>query len=240
MVPLPAYSIYPLGNNALIIDFGNEINRELNKEVLHLFRTLKELSIPYVTDIVPAYSSLAVYYDVVALLVKVTNTTVFEHVAGILEGIIEEQIQSPVSKGRIIKVPVCYSLKYALDIEEIAEQKCCSVEEIIGLHTAITYTVFMIGFLPGFAYMGIIDEKLQMPRKQTPRANVEGGSVGIAGRQTGIYPMTSPGGWQIIGKTPLQLFNKMETTPTLFQPGDEVQFYSITEHEFEHYQGRNI
>ena len=108
-------------------------------------------------------------------------------------------------------------------------------DEIVRLHTERIYKVYMIGFLPGFAYMGEVDERIAMPRKQQPRTNVEAGSVGIAGIQTGIYPLTSPGGWQIIGKTPMKLFDKEKEDAVLLQPGDEINFYSITENEFANY-----
>jgi inhibitor of KinA len=130
---------------------------------------------------------------------------------------------------------VCYGEKYAWDINEIAKEKSIPVDEIIRLHTAKKYRVYMIGFLPGFAYMGEVDEKIAIPRKAQPRTSVEGGSVGIAGMQTGIYPIDSPGGWQIIGKTPLKLFDKERDDPVLLKPGDEIEFYSITENEFSIY-----
>jgi inhibitor of KinA len=135
---------------------------------------------------------------------------------------------------------VCYAERFALDLEELVQQKHLSKQEIIQLHTSITYRVYMIGFLPGFAYMGEVDEKIAMPRRQQPRTAVPEGSVGIAGAQTGIYPFTSPGGWNIIGRTPLKLFDKDKEEPTFFKPGDEVTFYSITEDEFAHYQSRTV
>jgi inhibitor of KinA len=231
-----SYSIYPLGNTALVVDFGNEIDQETNQKVMQAFHLLKAVVIPYVTDLVPAYSSLAIYYDVLAAAKeKETAGTVYEAVALLVQGILADQKNLDLPPARTLKVPVCYAPKYALDLEEMAVQKACSVDEIILWHTAKTYTVFMLGFLPGFTYMGLVDERLQMPRKKEPRRALTGGSVGIAGRQTGIYPMTSPGGWQIIGKTPLKIFNKEEATPTFFIPGDKVLFYSITENEFENY-----
>ena len=123
-------------------------------------------------------------------------------------------------------------------ISEADTKNKISVEEIIHLHASTTYRVYMLGFLPGFAYMGMVDEKIATPRKQFP-APVEAGSIGIAGRQTGIYPLNSPGGWQIIGRTPLKLFDKEKNDPTLFKTGDTVQFYSITKDEFENSKSGN-
>jgi inhibitor of KinA len=241
MIHHPAYSIYPLGDTALVIDFGNVINEQINKKVLHLFSALKERSLFYVVDIVPAYSSVAVYYDLLAAeRIKESKETIYEAVAEEMEKIMAQQKEEYSTTPRMIEVPVCYAGKYALDIDEIAQQKNISIEEIIHLHTAKKYRVYMIGFLPGFAYMGEVDERIAAARKSQPRLNVQSGSVGIAGKQTGIYPLASPGGWQIIGRTPLLLFNKSRQDPVLFSPTDEVQFYSITENEFENYQSRNF
>ena len=264
-------SILPLGDAALIISWGNIIDESINKKVLDLFHKLKSLSLNGVVDIVPAYCSLTIHYDVFVLQqTKEKNKSVFENTRDEIKKIIEEDDEwmhsklslaggnisqdrpavggvSPATNkeedndgaslptGRKIKVPVCYSEKYALDMNEIVQQKKISAEEIIYLHTSKKYRVYMIGFLPGFAYMGEIDEKIAVPRKSQPRLVVEAGCVGIAGKQTGVYPLDSPGGWQIIGKTPLKLFNKEKVDPVLFKPGDEVEFYSISEDEYSNY-----
>ncbi len=233
------FTIIPLGDSALILSFGNLIDEKINKRILSLFHKIKSLSIKGVKDVVPAYSSLAIHYDV--LIVKQNTSGIkssFEIMAEIINKIIDESDlnnENDLTTFRKIKVPVCYAEKYALDVKEISIEKCLSVNEIIQLHTGRKYRVYMIGFLPGFAYMGEVDEKIEMPRKAQPRLKVESGYVGIAGKQTGIYPLTSPGGWQIIGKTPLKLFNKESDDPILFQPGDEVEFYSISEDEFTNY-----
>lgn len=138
----------------------------------------------------------------------------------------------------LINIPVCYDKEYGPDLDFVALKNDISVEEIIQCHLATTYRVYMLGFLPGFAYMGLINEKIVSPRKQYP-APVEAGSVGIAGKQTGIYPFKSPGGWQIIARTPLKLFDKEKTNPVLFKAGDNVKFYSITKDEFEDIKSRN-
>jgi inhibitor of KinA len=231
------YTIFPLGDSALTIEFGNSIDENINKRLLQLFYQLKEANIPYVTDIIPAYSTLTICYDVFA--VGKTETTAFETVAKIIENVTSEKQNNSNPSARLIEVPVCYDAKFALDMDEIAKQKKLSKEEIIEIHTSGTYRVYMLGFLPGFAYMAEVDEQITMPRKAQPRLNIEAGSVGITGKQTGIYPLASPGGWQIIGRTPLQLFDKEAEKPVLFKPGDEVKFISITANEFENYQGRN-
>lgn len=230
------YTMFPLGDSALTIDFGNSIDDETNQKVLQLYHQIKDARIPYVSDLVPAYSSLTVYYDVISNYS--TQHSAFEVMSELIENITEEKPKSTKTTNRIIDIPVCYETKYALDIYEIARQKNLAPEEIIAIHTSKTYRVYMLGFIPGFSYMGLVDEQIAVARKTEPRLNVEAGSVGIAGRQTGIYPLNSPGGWQIIGRTPLQLFNKDRAQPVLFEPGDEVKFYSITEDEFEDFKKR--
>ena len=227
------YTIFPLGDSALIIDFGNTIDPTINTKVLQLFHQLQRVSVSYITDLVPAYSSLAIYYDILAMP-YLKEKTAFEMVAEIVERISSAKHDIIKIESRLMEVPVCYSKQFAPDIQYIAQQKKISVEEIIFLHTSKTYRVYMIGFLPGFSYMGEVDDKIAIPRKAQPQ-NVMPGAVGIAGTQTGIYPLESPGGWQIIGRTPLKLFEKNRPQPVLFDPGDTVKFFSITEDEFTNY-----
>jgi inhibitor of KinA len=232
----PTYTIFPLGDSALSVDFGNVIDHNINNKVLALFHKLKETALPGVIDIVPAYSSLAVHYNIDFVVQNSYGPkTAYERMARKVEGVIADGNLVFTGKRRLIQVPVCYAEPYALDLAAIAAQKSITKEEIIHIHSTRTYTVYMIGFLPGFAYMGKVDARIAVPRKPQPRKAVAAGSVGIAGEQTGIYPVTTPGGWQIIGRTPLLLFNKAAAEPVLFQPGNEVQFYSITADEFENY-----
>jgi inhibitor of KinA len=148
---------------------------------------------------------------------------------------LKEDLTNEISKQRILEIPVCYAKPFAPDLETLALQNQLTTEEVIQLHTAKVYRVYMIGFLPGFAYMGKVDHRIAAPRKSQPRTNIPAGSVGIAGEQTGIYPLVSPGGWNIIGQTPLKLFDAARPDPVLFQPGDRVHFYSISQNEFENY-----
>lgn len=232
---LQGLTISQLGDTALIITFENKIDETLNSKVLHLFKKLKKNALPFVKDIVPGYSSLVIFYDLLIMKSKnPINKTCIEIITDQLKKIMEEGIEIT-SLSRKIKIPVCYAEKYAWDINEISKEKSIPIDEIIRLHTEKKYRVYMIGFLPGFAYMGTVDEQIAVPRKMQPRNKVEAGAVGIAGFQTGIYPLDSPGGWQIIGKTPLKLFAKENDDPVLLQPGDEIEFYSITEDEFANY-----
>jgi inhibitor of KinA len=235
------YSMYPLGDNAVLVDFGNIINEEINKAVLNIFSILQNRSLYGVLDIVPAYSSLTVFYDIIKLKDKIQpQQTVFDLVAKMIKDVISENETMIIKEKQRHQVPVCYAENFALDINDIAAEKGLPIEEVISLHTSKAYRVYMIGFLPGFAYMGEVEELIAVPRRNEPRAKVPGGSIGIAGKQTGIYPFDAPGGWQIIGRTPMQIFNKDEHTPVLFQPGDEVIFYPITEDEFINYKSRHF
>jgi len=153
----------------------------------------------------------------------------------ILESVLAEDKFSLEHVVRKLSLPVCYAPKYALDSQEVADLTNLPFEEIVRIHVSRLYRIYMVGFLPGFAYLGEVDPRIAVPRRQEPRITIEAGSVGIAGLQTGIYPITSPGGWQIIGRTPVKLFDKEKEEPALFKAGDEVTFFSIQEDEFENY-----
>lgn len=232
MNPYHPYSIFPLGDSALTIDFGNIISEDINKKVLKLFHHLKSVADNTLIDIVPAYSSLTIYYNVATFYHP--DKTAFESVADLLEELFSKTSNLPEQVNNCFKIPVCYSKKFAIDIEYLSKKTELSTEEIIHIHTSKTYKVFMLGFLPGFTYMGEVDHRIAIERKPAP-VKLFSGAVGIAGKQTGIYPLESPGGWQIIGRTPIKIFKKDDPNPVLFQPGDEVKFYPITEYEFENY-----
>ena len=228
------FQISPLGDSALLISFGNDIEPGLNGVVLQLALKLNSEKLIGVKDIVPAYSSIGIYYDMIQI--KSGNpATAFELVTNWIQERVNDLDAIPAGKERKIEVPVCYSRKYGIDLDEMAEKLGLTIDQIIVLHTQKKYRVYMLGFLPGFAYMGEVDDRIALSRRDQPRLKVDAGSIGIAGKQTGIYPLDSPGGWQIIGKTPLKIFDKSSDDPVLFHPGDEVEFYSITEDEFENY-----
>lgn len=227
------YRIFPLGDSAITVDFGNVIDETINRQVMNMFYHLQQNPLPGMIEAVPAYSSLTVFYDLIYLrkLVAADNT-IYGWMEEQLRKIFREPLLINDSETATITIPVCYDKEFALDIEEIAGLKNISVEELIRIHTSKTYRVYMLGFLPGFAYMGEVDEKIEMPRKLQPRQKVEVGSVGIAGKQTGIYPLSSPGGWQLIGRTPLILFDADKNDPTFLKMGDMVKFISITKMDF--------
>lgn len=223
--------ILQVSEHAITIDFGNTIDLETNEKVVALYKAVINHENKFWLDLIPAYSSLTIIYDQAALDRKYKHASTW--VKQEIENILKQDFQQSKTKARLLKIPVCYDSVFALDGALICRQKKISFEELVNLHTQKTYHVFMIGFLPGFAYMGSVDSRIATPRLEKPRTLVPEGSVGIAGEQTGIYPLDSPGGWNIIGKTPVKLFDVNKTEPTLFHPGDEVQFFQFTLQQFE-------
>lgn len=197
-----------------------------------LHHKLSATSFPGFIESAPAYASLAVFYNPVFIKQQYPDAvTAFAFVQNIIESIAREIEDKNVHQTRpITTIPVCYNGE---DLEWVASFHQLTTTEVIQLHSGVIYHVFMNGFLPGFAYMGTVNEKIITARKDKPRLRVAAGSVGIAGAQTGIYPIDSPGGWQIIGTTPLQLFNKKEADPCLIKAGDQVQFFAIDKNEFD-------
>jgi inhibitor of KinA len=156
----------------------------------------------------------------------------FEKVSGYLNNLNAQQKAAEPATGDIVTIPVCYGGSFGPDLAEVAGLHQLSIAEVIQLHSAVVYKVYMIGFMPGFAYLGGMDERLSTPRKVTPRKSVPAGAVGVAGGQTGVYPLESPGGWQIIGQTPVRLFDLNRREPSLLKPGDTVIFKAIDSKEF--------
>lgn len=234
-----SFSIFPLGDAAVTIDIGNGncIDEQKNISALALRDWLQAQRFPGILDIIVAYSSVSVFYDPAVVQADDTeeDTTVFSRVRGWVEHgwheVEKNGVPALVSVGRFIRLPVCYEAAYAPDLEWVARETALSSEEVIRIHCAERYRVYMIGFLPGFSYLGRVDRRLELPRKKQP-VNVVAGGVGIAGRQTGIYPLNSPGGWQIIGRTPVKLFDPAMDPPVRLETGDQVQFYPVSADEF--------
>ena len=214
----------------MLLSYGNIINQNVSESILALHQKLNTKPFPGFIESVPAYASLAVFYDIV-LIRQSNKTTAFDFVKDFIISILKENISTPgTTEKNIITIPVYYNGE---DLEYVASIHQLTIEEVINLHTGTTYHVYMTGFLPGFAYMGTVNEKIVTPRKDKPRLNVSAGSVGIAGEQTGIYPFDSPGGWQIIGTTPLKIFDIAKDNPCLLKAGDKIQFTTIDKNDFE-------
>jgi inhibitor of KinA len=230
------YRVFPLGDSAITVDFGNLVDKIINQQVMAIFYQLQKDRLPGMIEAVPAYSTLTIYYDIFQLRkMVVADKTIYEWMKEHLQERLKQLMPEHDPSSRLVTIPVCYEKEFSPDIGYVASTKNISVEEVIHIHTSQNYHVYMLGFLPGFAYMGEVNEQIVIPRKQQPRQKVEAGSVGLAGKQTGIYPFASPGGWQIIGRTPVKLFDAAKDQPTLLSAGDRVQFISIGKDEFESY-----
>ncbi len=222
------FNIFPLGDNALTISFGNIISPKTNNRVFQLAEFIEKNRFAGFVEIVLAYSSLSIFYNVAEVRkTHQTFPTAFEFVKDFVENSLNKINVGVEKSTRLIEIPMSFDNKSALDLEELAELHSLSIQQVIEIFTTQTYRVFMLGFLPGFAYMGEVDGRIATPRRQTPRLKVPKGSIGIAGNQTGIYPLESPGGWNIIGKTEFEMFTPNEKRPTLLQAGDLVKFVAI-------------
>ncbi|MFN6374958.1 MAG: 5-oxoprolinase subunit PxpB [Chitinophagia bacterium] len=219
------FRIYSIHDHALTVEFSQRISEDDNQKVLALMQAIEQEPISGLLDCVPAYSSLTLYHDA---------TLKREDVIRYLEKrIIASSTHSNISENKtIITIPVCYDPVLGMDQQFVCEQLNITREELIREHTAKPFRVYMIGFIPGFPYMGILPKGWQIPRKQTPSLKIPAGSVALAGQQTGIYPAEVPGGWQVIGRTPLKIFDGNRETPCLLKAGDEVKFVSISLNEF--------
>ncbi len=225
------YRIYPCGDHAVTIELGNTLTADINQKVISLFSYLQLNPVVGVKDIIPSYHTLTIMYDMALLKKQSPASSVYDRMHNQLEAAANAcTLISTIA--RTVQIPVCYDLSMAPDLASVADLHQISIEHVIQLHTEKVYRVYLVGFLPGFAYMGNVHDKIATPRKTKPRTMVPAGSVGIAGEQTGIYPFDSPGGWQLIGQTPIKMFNVEKPQPCYLQPGDEVQFYPVTVTEF--------
>ena len=207
------------GDTALVVELGDEISPEINRRVRDLTVALENANLPGVFDYLPTYRSVLVYYDPVATSLDDLKSEIERLDAG--EG--NQDVGSPV----VVELPTLYGGDHGPDIEFVAENAGISVDEVIATHSGTDYLVYMMGFSPGFAYLGGLSEKLVTPRLSTPRAEIPAGSVGIAETQTGVYPIASPGGWRLIGRTPVRLFDPLREPPVLVNAGDYVRFTPI-------------
>lgn len=208
--------IVPLGDSAVLVQLGNEIDLAINQRVHALAKLIITSSIIGIIETVPAYATLLVHYDPLALSFTQIKNILREKLTQIQEN------ESP--KPRRVEVPVLYGGEYGVDLENVAHHLHLNIEDVIRIHREKIYMVYMMGFTPGYPYMGKLNDTLVMPRLETPRTHVPAGTVAIAGSQTGIYSIESPGGWNLIGWTPLKLFDPNSENPFLFTPGDEVKF----------------
>jgi inhibitor of KinA len=233
-----SYKIFPLGDSAITVDFGKVIDEKINHKVIALFQYWRDKKLIGVKDIIPAYCSLTIVYDAALIRNLAGVTSAYSFIKDHLEHSINDFDWKKKTASALKEIPVCYHHSLAPDLKTLAGENKLTEEEVIQLHGDRVYRVYMIGFLPGFAYMGKVDKRIATPRKINPRALVHSGSVGIAGEHTGIYPFDSPGGWNIIGQTPLLMFDEKRKDPVLLNAGDKVKFIPITVDEFQHLKSR--
>ncbi len=219
------YSFSPLGDQAIILEIGNEINEETHHRVRAVTALLETDPPQWMSEFIPAFTTVSIIYSPL----QVSYEEAKLELAALLKKASEITLPPP----RTIEIPVCYGGDHGPDLEYVARHNGLSAEEVIAIHTGASYTVHMIGFAPGFPYLGGMSEKIAAPRRESPRVTIPERSVGIAGNQTGVYPISTPGGWQLIGRTPTRLFLPDHEIPSLLSAGDTVVFRQITADEYQ-------
>lgn len=223
-MPVLDWQLLNLGDQGILVRFGSEIDPAIHNRVRRLMLALEAEPCPGVVELVPSYAALAVYYDPLRVEPATLRRALRERLSRMED--------LPLPPPRRIELPVCYGGPFGPDLAEVAAYHGMSEEEVVRLHSQPDYLVYMLGFSPGFPYLGGLPARLATPRRSSPRLRVPAGSVGIAGGQTGVYPTESPGGWQIIGRTPLRLYDPKAPEPFLLRPGDILRFRPIDEEQF--------
>ena len=213
----------PAGDRAFAVELGDAIDPEVNRRVHSLLRAVEGSELSGVVDLVPTYRSLLVEYDPLQASVDDLQRRLLE---------LERDLDASALPGsKVVHLPTLYGYEYGPDLEDVARHAGLTVDEVVRIHSGTDYLVYMMGFTPGFPYLGGMSESLATPRLDTPRPSIAAGSVGIAGSQTGVYPVESPGGWRLIGRTPVSLFDPQSQPPCPLGPGDYVRFVPLTGNE---------
>ncbi len=210
--------------HSILIEWPAVMDKNMLKNILDYKKSIQNSNIELVVEVINTYNSLLIIYDL-------TIDDVYGEISRLKSLKIEADTNEE-SSSKLWRIPVCYDDDFGIDLEAFSKEKQISKNEVIELHSSAIYTIFFIGFLPGFLYLGGLDKKLYLDRKSTPNLDIKKGSVGIGGNQTGIYPKNSPGGWHIIGKTPIDFFNPKSSPPCFFNAGDKLQFFAISKTEF--------
>jgi inhibitor of KinA len=223
---MSGFRIVDAGDAVLVVEFDDRIDVAVNARTIALADAVRSEAIAGVRDVVPTFRSVAVYFDPLRTDRDRLRTLLQKAASQVLTG--DGRVQS----GRVVDIPVCYDAEFALDLDAVASRVGLDPETVVQLHAGRTYRVFMLGFVPGFAYLGMLDARIAVPRRDTPRPFVEPGSVAIAGEQTGVYPARTPGGWHIIGRTPLTMFSPDRPASSLLRAGENVRFSPLDRDEF--------
>ncbi|HBD63586.1 MAG TPA: allophanate hydrolase [Clostridiales bacterium] len=218
----------PLGDKALVMEFGNEISKDINAKIRNVMRQLSEVEIFGIEELLPTYRSIMIMYEPLKIE--------YENLVSKLEMLSDTKAENGEEEIRIVEIPTLYGNEYGPDIEYVADHNHITVDEVIKIHTGTDYLVYMLGFTPGFTYLGGMSEKIATPRLPSPRTAIPAGSVGIAGSQTGMYPSETPGGWQLIGRTPVKLYDPESEPPVLLNAGDYVRYVSVNQQEYDEIQ----
>lgn len=216
-------SLEPAGINSVMLRFHHPISQELNRRLHYLAQALRQHPHLHLTDIVTGYTTLLLEYD----LLQIDHVRLCRALEPLITELLKSNLDTAATAAPPVEIPVLYSLDTGPDLPLLATHTGLSIEAVIACHSETVYRVYTLGFAPGFAYLGDLDPRLSLPRRATPRPRVPRGSVAIADRQTAVYPQTSPGGWHLLGRTPLRLFDAEREPPSLLQPGDSVRFVPI-------------
>lgn len=235
------YRLFPLGDRAVVVQWGETISADAHRAIRSFVQRLEEAPFPGMTECVAAYTTVTVYYDPYHIYMAWQRSgenagdidSPYAYVCSAVEALLSDRPHRSIDQPATVVIPVCYGGEYGPDLEHVAAACGLTPAEVVHIHTEPDYLVHMIGFAPGFPYLGGMSERIATPRRAVPRVSVPAGSVGIAGGQTGVYPLSTPGGWQLIGRTPLALFRPDREPPTVLQAGDTVRFQAISREEFE-------
>ena len=217
--------ILTAGDASLLVEFGKEINPEINRKIAATVQLMREQHIEGVVDVIPSFCALLINYD--------PRVIGYEEIKSRIKDLLRVEIKAGAERKKIFESPVCYGGEFGPDIATIAEHAGLTEQEVIDIHSSRDYLIYMLGFLPGFCYLGGLDERIFTPRLASPRIKIDAGSVGIGGSQTGIYPLDSPGGWQLMGKTPVKTYDPDREVPILVEAGDYIRFVPIDREEFD-------